>query len=70
MSEIHANLIDQLPDIGTGVVEGHCARRSSSQDWLPAMDEGSRAAYDEVLMAALSACVLQERFKLTARLQR
>ncbi|HEY2402653.1 MAG TPA: asparagine synthase (glutamine-hydrolyzing) [Steroidobacteraceae bacterium] len=35
-------------------------------DRLPAMDEGSRAAYDEVLMAVLSACVLQERFKLTA----
>jgi asparagine synthase (glutamine-hydrolysing) len=35
-------------------------------DSLPSMDEGTRAAYDEVLMTVLSACVLQERFKLAA----
>jgi asparagine synthase (glutamine-hydrolysing) len=35
-------------------------------DSLPSMDVGTRAAYDEVLMTVLSACVLQERFKLAA----
>jgi asparagine synthase (glutamine-hydrolysing) len=35
-------------------------------DNLPSMDERTRAAYDEVLMTVLSACVLQERFKLAA----
>ncbi|MEP6574510.1 MAG: asparagine synthase (glutamine-hydrolyzing) [Gemmatimonadota bacterium] len=35
-------------------------------DRLPKMDEGPRVAYDQVLMALLSACVLQERFGLVA----
>jgi asparagine synthase (glutamine-hydrolysing) len=35
-------------------------------DSLPSMDEGTRTAYDEVLMIVLSACVLQERFKPAA----
>jgi len=35
-------------------------------DNLPAMDEGSRVAIDQVLMTMLSACVLQEGFGLAA----
>jgi asparagine synthase (glutamine-hydrolysing) len=35
-------------------------------DRLPAMEEGSRVAYDQLLMILLSACVLQERFRLAA----
>jgi asparagine synthase (glutamine-hydrolysing) len=35
-------------------------------DALPAMDEGTRVAVDQVLMMMLSACVLQERYRLTA----
>jgi len=35
-------------------------------DRLPAMDQGSRVAYDQVLMIILSACVLQERYRLAA----
>jgi asparagine synthase (glutamine-hydrolysing) len=35
-------------------------------DRLPAMDPGSRVAYDQLLMILLSACVLQERFQLAA----
>jgi asparagine synthase (glutamine-hydrolysing) len=35
-------------------------------DRLPAMDQGSRVAYDQVLMVILSACVLQERYRLAA----
>jgi asparagine synthase (glutamine-hydrolysing) len=35
-------------------------------DRLPTMDEGSRVAHDQVLMILLSACVLQERFRLAA----
>jgi hypothetical protein len=33
---------------------------------LETMDEGSRLANDQVLMILLSACVLQERFALSA----
>ena len=36
-------------------------------DSLPAMDESTRVAADGVLMNLLSACVLQERFKLAIR---
>jgi asparagine synthase (glutamine-hydrolysing) len=35
-------------------------------DRLPTMDQGSRVAYDQLLMILLSACVLQERFRLAA----
>jgi asparagine synthase (glutamine-hydrolysing) len=35
-------------------------------DRLPGMDESERVANDQVLMVALSACVLQERFRLAA----
>ena len=35
-------------------------------DSLDAMDESSRVANDQVLMLLMSACVLQERFKLAA----
>jgi asparagine synthase (glutamine-hydrolysing) len=35
-------------------------------DNLHTMDEGSRVANDQVLMAVVSACVLQERFRLAA----
>lgn len=35
-------------------------------DRLPAMDQGSRVAHDQVLMMLLSACVLQERYRLAA----
>ena len=35
-------------------------------DRLPTMDVGSRVAYDQPLMMLLSACVLQERFRLAA----
>jgi asparagine synthase (glutamine-hydrolysing) len=35
-------------------------------DRLPTMDQGSRVAYDQLLMMLLSACVLQERFRLAA----
>ena len=35
-------------------------------DGLDAMDESSRVANDQVLMLLMSACVLQERFKLAA----
>jgi asparagine synthase (glutamine-hydrolysing) len=35
-------------------------------DSLSTMDEGSRVANDQVLMTVVSACVLQERFKLAA----
>jgi asparagine synthase (glutamine-hydrolysing) len=35
-------------------------------DRLPSMDQGSRVAYDQLLMMLLSACVLQERYKLAA----
>lgn len=35
-------------------------------DGLPKMDESSRVANDQVLMMILSACVLQDRFRLSA----
>jgi len=35
-------------------------------DKLHAMDEGSGVASDQVLMILLSACVLQDRFRLSA----
>lgn len=35
-------------------------------DSLSTMDEGSRVANDQVLMTVVSACVLQERFRLAA----
>jgi asparagine synthase (glutamine-hydrolysing) len=35
-------------------------------DSLPAMDESSRVANDQVLMMVLSACVLQDGFRLSA----
>ena len=35
-------------------------------DRLPSMDQGTRVAYDQLLMLLLSACVLQERYKLAA----
>jgi asparagine synthase (glutamine-hydrolysing) len=35
-------------------------------DSLNLMDEGSRVAYDQVLMLLVSACVLQQRFRLEA----
>jgi len=35
-------------------------------DRLPSMDQGSRVASDQLLMMLLSACVLQERYKLAA----
>ena len=35
-------------------------------DELPAMTEAARVGSDPVLMSILSACVLQERFKLAA----
>jgi asparagine synthase (glutamine-hydrolysing) len=35
-------------------------------DRLPDMDQGARVAYDQLLMFLLSACVLQERFRLAA----
>ncbi len=35
-------------------------------DQLPSMDQGSRVAYDQILMVILSACVLQERYGLAA----
>lgn len=39
---------------------------SNLLDNLGSMDEGARVAYDPLLMTALSLCVLQERFKLSA----
>ena len=35
-------------------------------DRLPEMDQGTRVAYDQVLMVILSACALQERYGLAA----
>jgi len=35
-------------------------------DRLPAMSEGARVAHDQLLMMLLSACVLQERYRLAA----
>ena len=35
-------------------------------DRLNTMDEGSRVANDQILMTIVSACVLQERFRLAA----
>ncbi len=35
-------------------------------DSLPSLDDGARTAIDQVLMIALSACVLQDRFKLAS----
>jgi asparagine synthase (glutamine-hydrolysing) len=35
-------------------------------DGLPAMSEDARVGWDPVLMSILSACILQERFKLGA----
>ena len=35
-------------------------------DRLPAMDQGTRVAYDQILMVILSACALQERYRLAA----
>ena len=35
-------------------------------DRLPDMDQGTRVAYDQVLMVILSACALQERYRLAA----
>jgi asparagine synthase (glutamine-hydrolysing) len=35
-------------------------------DRLPAMDQGSRLSYDQILMVILSACALQERYRLAA----
>ncbi|MEO8138961.1 MAG: asparagine synthase (glutamine-hydrolyzing) [Gemmatimonadota bacterium] len=35
-------------------------------DKLPTMSQGSRVAYDQILMILLSACVLQERYRLAA----
>jgi asparagine synthase (glutamine-hydrolysing) len=35
-------------------------------DSLPTLDDGARTAIDQVLMIALSACVLQERYKLAS----
>ena len=35
-------------------------------DSLPSMDDGARTAIDQVLMLALSACVLQERYHLAS----
>ncbi len=35
-------------------------------DNLGTMDDGARVAYDPIIMTALSLCVLQERFKLSA----
>lgn len=35
-------------------------------DRLNTMDEGSRVANDQVLMTIVSACILQERFRLAA----
>jgi asparagine synthase (glutamine-hydrolysing) len=35
-------------------------------DRLPTMDVGSRVSYDQLLMMLVSACVLQERFRLAA----
>jgi hypothetical protein len=35
-------------------------------DELETMDEGSRVANDQVLMILVSACILQERFRLAA----
>ncbi len=35
-------------------------------DSLPSLDDGARAAIDQVLMMALSACVLQDRFQLAS----
>ena len=35
-------------------------------DWLDTMDESARVANDQVLMILISACILQERFALSA----
>jgi asparagine synthase (glutamine-hydrolysing) len=35
-------------------------------DSLPAMDDGARTAIDPALMVILSACMLQQRFALSA----
>ena len=35
-------------------------------DQLPTMTDAERVGWDPVLMSILSACVLQERFKLAA----
>ena len=35
-------------------------------DRVATMDEGSRVAVDQILMLLVSACVLQERFRLAA----
>ena len=35
-------------------------------DTLPSLDDGARTAIDQVLMLVLSACVLQDRFKLAS----
>ncbi|HWA57807.1 MAG TPA: asparagine synthase (glutamine-hydrolyzing) [Gemmatimonadales bacterium] len=35
-------------------------------DRLPSLDTGTRVAYDQLLMLLLSACVLQERYRLAA----
>jgi asparagine synthase (glutamine-hydrolysing) len=35
-------------------------------DRLPGMDEGSQVALDQVLMTLMSACVLQEGFRMSA----
>jgi len=35
-------------------------------DRLPTMDQGTRVAYNQVLMLSLSACVLQQRYRLAA----
>ena len=35
-------------------------------DNLGTMDDGARVAYNPIIMTALSLCVLQERFKLSA----
>jgi len=35
-------------------------------DRLPEMDQGSRVSYDQILMIILSACALQERYRLAA----
>ena len=35
-------------------------------DTLPSLDDGARTAIDQVLMLILSACVLQDRFKLAS----
>ncbi len=35
-------------------------------DRLPEMDQGARVSYDQILMVILSACALQERYRLAA----